>query len=103
MTPLPVFVPPDVRAQVRAIVLHIASDSGPNALAWESRLTATLDRLGEFHGHALDEKASRGLGEPIRKTVFEGTYLVHYQVDTGRAVVVVNVRHGARQPRAGEP
>ncbi len=103
MTPLPVIVPPDVRAQITEVVLHIAHASVRNALAWEARLTAALDALGGFHGHAIDEDASGRVGETLRKTVFEGTYLIHYQVDLGVAVVVANVRHGARQPRPGEP
>ena len=75
-----------------------------NALAWEDRLPAALRGLGEFHGHAVDEDARERLGGTTQKMVFERTYLVHYEVDKRAGVVtVVNVRHGARRPRRGEP
>jgi len=103
MTRLPVIVTPNARSQITEIVWYIAEDSLNNGLAWEARLIATLDALGGFHGHAIDEDASERAGDQLRKVVFESTYLDHYHVDVGVAVVVSNVRHGARLPRRREP
>ena len=102
MNRLPIIIPPAVREQIRETVLYIARDSADNALAWEGRLRAELGMLADIHGHAVDESASERLGRTLRKVVFERTYLIHYHVsDAG--VYVVNLRHGARLPRAGEP
>ncbi len=90
-------------AKIREQTLFIAEDSIENALAWEDRLLAAIEGLGEFHGHAIDEDACARIGGRIHKMVFENTYLVHYEVnDAARIVEVVNFRHGARQPRMGE-
>lgn len=99
-----VIVPPDVKRQIRAQVLYIARDSIDNALAWEDRVRDAMSALGDFHGHAIDEDASRRARQTLRKTVFERTYLIHYRVDdAGHRVVVVGIRHGARLPDVGEP
>ena len=103
MTSLPVIVIPAAELQVAEVVLHIARDSAAKALAWEARLATCITALGDFHGHAVDEDGSRRAGETVRKVVFERTYLIHYVVEVGVAVVVVNVRHGARQPAPDEP
>ena len=88
-----------VHLQIDEQVVYIAKDSVDRALAWEERLLAFIDWLGEFHGHALDEFASEQFGSPVRKVVFEQTYLLHYVIDEGAGVVrVVNFRHGARLP-----
>lgn len=97
-----VIVAPIVHDQIRAQVLHIARDSVENALAWEDRLRATIKKLSQSSGYAIDEAASARLGYPLHKLVFEGTYLIHFVVDEGR-VRVVNFRHGARLPARGEP
>jgi plasmid stabilization system protein ParE len=79
-----------------------ALDSIDNALAWEQRLLAALNALGDLHVNSIDQMASERVGKPVRKAVFERTYLIHYHV--GRAQVdVVNIRHGARLPRGDEP
>jgi plasmid stabilization system protein ParE len=84
-------------------VLYIADDSIDNALAWEVRLRAAINGIGDLPGHAIDEEASDRLGEVIRKVVFEGTYLIHYHVDEKAGVVhIINFRHGARLAREGE-
>ncbi len=104
MTRLAVDVPAQVKRQIVEIVSFIADDSVGNALAWEARLTAALDGLADQHGDPIDEDATARYGRPIRKLVFERTYLVHYRVDVDTAVVyVMNVRHGMRLRRAGEP
>lgn len=104
MKRLLVIISPTVYRQVDQIVCYIANDSIDRALAWEERLLAALNWLAEVHGHAIDEDASERLGQTIRKLVFERTYLIHYHVsEQSKVVVVLNVRHGARLPRAGEP
>ena len=95
---------PFAEEEILRQVLYIAQDSIDNALAWEGRLRAAIKSLGEFHGHAIDEDASMELGHAAHKLVFEGTYLVFYQVEeVADEVRVVNFRHGARLPRHGEP
>jgi plasmid stabilization system protein ParE len=60
--------------------------------------------LAAVPGFAVDEDASERLGEPVRKCVFEGTYLIHFRQDEESGVVeIINFRHGARLPRRGEP
>jgi len=101
---LTVRVPRDVQEQILELVLYFARDSVSNALAWEARLRATLDALSDFYGLAVDEDASERTGQTLHKTVFEGTYLIHYRVDEKEAdVVIANICHGARLPRLGEP
>lgn len=63
MSRLPVIVPAEVKEQIRAQVLYIAEDSLDNAVAWEDRVRATLSALGDAHGHAVDEDASRRVGQ----------------------------------------
>lgn len=89
-------VPPTVATQIDRQLLHIAEDSIDNALAWEGRLRGALLAIGEAPVHAVDEDVSDRLGFPIRKVVFEGTYVIHYHVDEEAGVVrIVNFRHGA--------
>lgn len=99
-----VIVAPIVHDQIRTQVIHIARDSVEKALAWEDRLRATIKKLSQFSGYAIDEPASDRLGYPLHKLVFEGTYLIHFVVeDNQRMVRVVNFRHGARLPGRREP
>jgi plasmid stabilization system protein ParE len=101
---LQVNIPPFVQEQIRAQVLYIAHDSIDVALAWEDLLRTAINAIGNVPGHAVDEDASARLGETIRKTVFEGTYLIHYRVnDATDTIEIVNFRHGTRLPRRGEP
>jgi plasmid stabilization system protein ParE len=72
---LAVILAPDVRAEINEQVLYIAADSVDNALAWEDRLMKAIHDLQDFYGYAMDEEASSQLGHPVRKLVFEGTYL----------------------------
>jgi plasmid stabilization system protein ParE len=95
---------PSAERQILRQVLFIAEDSVDNALAWEQRIRAAVQSLGEIPRAALDEDATDRLGEPIHKFVFEKTYLIHYRfVDSGRTVEILNFRHGARLPKRGEP
>ncbi len=104
MKRLHVHVVPFVEDEILRQVLYIAQESIDNALAWENRLRAAMNSLGDFHGHAIDDDLSDGLGYPVHKLVFEGTYLVHYYVDDAAGEVrVVRFRHGARLPKPGEP
>ena len=100
-----VMIVPLVREQIREQVEYIAGDSLDNALAWEKRLRGFILGLGSTGGiHAEDRAASARLGFIVHKVVFERTYLIHYHIDEkARVVRVVNFRHGARLPRAGEP
>jgi plasmid stabilization system protein ParE len=99
-----VVIPPVVQEQIRAQVLYIARDSIENALNWEDRLLKAIEKIGEMPGHARDEEATIRLGFAVQKDVFEGTYLIHYRTDDQtRTVDLLNFRHGARLPRAGEP
>jgi plasmid stabilization system protein ParE len=101
---LKVIIAPRVEEQITIQVLRIAQDSIDNALAWEDRLRAAVERIGEVPGNAVDEDASARLNYQVRKNVFEGTYLIHYWVDDVAGIVrIVNFRHGARLPRTGEP
>ena len=103
MKRLNVNVPDGVKQQIREQVQFIAHDSIDNALAWEDCLLATLEGLGDFHGHGIDENACDRLGGTIHKMVFENTYLIHYEVnEVAGAVEVLNFRHGMRLPRTGE-
>jgi plasmid stabilization system protein ParE len=93
-----------VNSQIVEQVLYVAADSISAALNWEDRLRASIDNLGNFYGHAVDQEASERVGGTVRKFVFEKTYLVHYEVDAEAGVVyVINLRHGSRLPRTGEP
>jgi plasmid stabilization system protein ParE len=99
-----VIIPDAVQDQITAQVMHIAADSIDNALAWEHRVDPAILGLAEFAGYAVDADASERLGQPLRRLVFEGTYLIHFRVDTKERIVeIVNFRHGARLPSPDEP
>jgi plasmid stabilization system protein ParE len=99
-----VVVPDFVWDQITEQVLYIAQESIDHALAWEVRLKAAILKLAELDGHTHAEEASDRLGCDVRKYVFEGTYLIHYELNepSGR-IEVTGFRHGARLPRRGEP
>jgi plasmid stabilization system protein ParE len=100
---LKVNVPLDVQQQILEQMFYISQHSIDNALAWENRVRAAIEAIGEVPGHPVDEEASRRAGETIRKVVFERTYLIHYWIDdSANAVEIVNFRHGARVPRVEE-
>ena len=93
-----------VTRQISEQVLFIAKDSIDNALNWEVRLLDAIRSIGRFPGLTIDEDASNRTGFPLRKYVFEGTYLVHYWIDdTTSTINIIGFRHGARLPRRGEP
>jgi plasmid stabilization system protein ParE len=101
---LRVSTPSEVRQQIREHVLYIARDSIDNALAWEERLESAINGLADSHGHAIDEETTARLGYVVHKVTFEGTYLIHYRVDTAAGEDrIVRFRHGARLPGTGEP
>jgi plasmid stabilization system protein ParE len=94
---------PGVGDQIDEQVMFIARDSVANALAWAGRLRAAIGGLSEVSGYAVDDDVSERLGYPVRKFVFERTYLVLFVVDDDAHIVrVVGMRHGARLPREGE-
>lgn len=85
-------------------VKFIAADSPDNALAWYDRLTAAILAIGDRHGYAADDRATALLKCETRKMVFEGTYLVFFQINEQAGVVeVIGFRHGMRLPQKGEP
>jgi hypothetical protein len=93
-----------VRDQITEQVLYTAADSIDNALAWEDRLCAAIGQLAWVTGFAIDEDASDRLGFALHKLVFERTYLIHYELDDpANTVHVTSFRHGAREPKSGEP
>ncbi|MBC7783749.1 MAG: type II toxin-antitoxin system RelE/ParE family toxin [Burkholderiales bacterium] len=104
MKPYPVRIPLLVQSQIRDQILFIAKDSIDNALAWEERLRKAIEEIGAMPGtHPIEQMASVRLGESVRRMVFEGTYLVFYRVDENQGFVdILNFRHGARLPKAGE-
>jgi plasmid stabilization system protein ParE len=86
----------EAKANIVAISDYIAQDSTENALRWEDRLRERLRSLG--HSPTAHEVAYRAeaVGREIRHTFF-GVYRVLYTI-SGTRVVVLTVRHGARQP-----
>jgi plasmid stabilization system protein ParE len=99
-----VIVSPTVADEVHAQALFISRDSVSRAIAWEDRLLAEINAIGELPADAVDPDASARYGSPLRKRVFEKTYLIHYEILEASATInVVNLRHGARLPRRGEP
>ena len=104
MTSLTVIVSPLVHDQVLERAWVIAEHSIANAIEWQDRVRKALDGLGDRLGHAVDEQATRRLGRRTYRLVFERTYLIFYRIDpTASQLGVFFFRHGAREPRAGEP
>ena len=96
-------IPNHVQDEITRQMLYIAQDSVDSAMRWEDRIRAAIMGLAEFHGHAVDDEASRRSGIVVHKLVFEKTYLVYYHVDNrANAVDVVGFRHGARLPHVDE-
>ena len=95
---------PDVEDRITEQVLYIAGHSIRNALDWEDRLRSAIRSLADVPGMPVDPAASDRMGLPVRKLVFERTYLIHFWVDDRANVVrVIGFRHGGREPRTGEP
>jgi plasmid stabilization system protein ParE len=68
-----VSISPDAQRQILEQVLYISNDSIDNALAWEQRVRAAMNAIGDSPGHTIDEDASGRAGETIRKIAFEKT------------------------------
>jgi plasmid stabilization system protein ParE len=99
-----VIVAENVQRQIDEHVFRIAIHSINNALAWEARVRTAVAGLADVPGYAVDEDASDRVGYEVRKLVFERTYLIHFRRDEStRVIQVLNFRHGAREPRPGEP
>lgn len=104
MKRLPVEITPSVDRSIDEQVLFIAQDSVDNAFAWDARVRRYLESIGDVYGHAVDEMASDELGRTVRKTVFEGNYIIHYVIDDAAGRVrVIGLRHCARLRLPGEP
>lgn len=105
MKPFSVNLTEHVQQQITDHMIYILEEgSFERALGWERRLRAAILEIGSVIGFAVDEEASIRFGRPVRKFVFERTYLIHYCVDeTAGRVDVIGFRHGARLPRRDEP
>ena len=104
MKRLKVVISDRVEMQIREQVLFIARHSIDNALNWENRLRIAIVGIGVLSAHAMNDDASDRLGQKVQKMVFEKTYLIHYIInEKNEAVEVINFRHGAKLPKAGEP
>lgn len=100
-----VIVAPAANHAILTRALAIAGDCVDHAIAWEQRVRATVLSLADAPTRfSVDPEASRARGRPVRKCVFERTYLIFYEIDeeAGR-VDVVRFRHGAMQPEPDEP
>ena len=65
-----------------------------------ARLRAAINQIGENPVHAIDESAKRATKKSVRRTNFEGTYLIYYIVDEQAHIVeILDVRHGARKSK----
>jgi plasmid stabilization system protein ParE len=96
---LSVVVTDSALREIKKQAAYIAKDSPDNAIEWNHRVRGAISRLADYYGHAVDDAASKKMGFEIRKTVFEGTYLIYYPVDQDDATVrVLHFRHGARRP-----
>lgn len=100
-----VILSPTVQDQIWEQVKFIAVDSIDHALNWEDRLRREVLNLGTMpRRYPVNQAASERSGEPVRKMVFERTYLLFYRINLeSRSVEILNFRHGARLPRANEP
>jgi plasmid stabilization system protein ParE len=86
----------EATANIVAISDYIALDSAENALRWEDGLRERLRLLRNSPtSHEVAYRAEV-VGREIRHTFF-GVYRVLYVIADGR-VVVLTIRHGARQP-----
>ena len=86
--------------QILAIKNYIAEDSPDSARRWRIGLRERLRSLKDFPDrHEIAFPASE-VGRDVRHTFF-GTYRILYTID-GNSVVIVSVRHGARQPLSAD-
>ena len=86
----------EAKQQISGISDHIAFDSPLNARRWRKNIREQMRSLKNFpERHELAYRA-QDVGRDIRHT-FYGVYRILYTVDED-TVVVLSVRHGARQP-----
>ena len=88
----------EVKQQIEAISRYIAQDSRQNAKKWRHSIRGRFRSLGNMpERHEVAYRAA-DVGRDIRHTFF-GVYRILYTLEHD-TVVVVSVRHGARQPIA---
>jgi plasmid stabilization system protein ParE len=81
---------------VREIAEFIAQDSAFYARRWKQRIRERMRELRHFpEKHEIAYRADQ-VGRDVRHTFF-GVYRILYTIDD-HCVVVITVRHGARQP-----
>ncbi|MCA9241055.1 MAG: type II toxin-antitoxin system RelE/ParE family toxin [Planctomycetales bacterium] len=86
--------------QIEQIGDYISRDSPEHALRWVERLLAFTETLVAFpEKHEVIYTAAQA-GREVRQALF-GVYRVLYEVQP-KAVYVLSVRHGARQPMGPE-
>jgi toxin ParE1/3/4 len=86
----------EAESQISAISAYIAQDSPENARRWKLSLHERLQSLEVFPDRHEIAFGTSVVGRDIRHTFF-GIYRILYTIDQG-AVVIVSIRHGARQP-----
>src|SRR5215212_6576128 len=86
----------EARDNIVAISGYIAADSPDNARRWRARIRERLQSLGVFSARHEIAYPAGLVGYDVRHTFF-GVYHILYTMDRNE-VVVLAVRHGARQP-----
>lgn len=80
---------------------YIAAGSPANALRWIDRIESRLRTIADFPvRHEIAYGASL-VGRDVRHT-FVGVYRILYAIEEGEGIIVLTVRHGARQPLSPE-
>ena len=90
----------EAKSNIAAISGYIAKDSPANARRWRNRIRERIGSLKDFPTrHEIIYLASL-VGRDVRHTIF-GVYNILYAI-VESDVVVIAVRHGARQPLTPE-
>ncbi len=90
----------EARDNIAAISSYIAQDSTVNVRRWRQRIRERLRSLKDFPTRHEIAYPAEAVGRDVRHTFF-GAYRILYTID-GDGVVVLTVRHGARQPLTAE-
>lgn len=86
----------EAKLQLAAISDYIAVDSPASAQRWRMQIREHMRSLNVFPDrHEMAYRAHQ-VGRDIRHTFF-GVYRILYAIE-GETVIVLSVRHGARQP-----
>ena len=95
-----IFITPRACRDIEAIYNYIAQDSPVNAAAMVKRILDALEALKQSPHRNLVQRQNRKLRHPVRSLPVQ-PYIAYFRVyDTGRAVRIIHIRHGARhRPR----